>query len=103
MQLFAVVPCSFRFKHACPPSLCWEGRLSKSAPIVRMSCGTFLHMEETRLERFLISRGIRPARLEKEAVVSRYRLHLWRMGKSEPRRNNIAKIVAACRALSREP
>jgi len=56
----------------------------------------------TRLERFLKSRGIRPAHLARESGYSRQHLLRIRMGRMEPTRKCIAAIAAACRRLSNE-
>ena len=54
----------------------------------------------TRLERFLKSRGIKPAHLARESGYSRQHLLRIRMGRMEPTRKCIAAIAAACRRLS---
>ena len=56
----------------------------------------------TRLEKYLKSRGIKPAHLARESGYSRQHLLRIRMGRMEPTRRCIAAIVAACRRLSRE-
>ena len=56
----------------------------------------------TRLERFLKSRGIRPAHLARESGYSRQHLLRIRMGRMDPTRKCIAAITAACRRLSGE-
>jgi predicted transcriptional regulator len=56
----------------------------------------------TRLEKFLKSRGIKPAHLARESGYSRQHLLRIRMGRMEPTRRCIAAIVGACRRLSRE-
>lgn len=56
----------------------------------------------TRLERFLKSRGIKPAHLARECGYSRQHLLRLRLGRMEPTRRCIAAIVLACRRLSRE-
>lgn len=57
---------------------------------------------ETRLERFLKTRGIKPAHLARESGYSRQHLLRIRTGRMEPTRGCIAAIVAACRRLSGE-
>ena len=57
----------------------------------------------TRLERFLKSRGIKPAHLARESGYSRQHLLRIRMGRMEPTRRCIAAIASACRRLSGEP
>lgn len=59
-------------------------------------------MPITRLERFLKSRGIKPAHLARESGYSRQHLLRIRMGRMEPTRRCIAAISAACRRLSGE-
>ena len=59
-------------------------------------------MTTTRLEKFLKSRGIKPAHLARESGYSRQHLLRIRMGRMEPTRRCIAAIVTACRRLSRE-
>ena len=59
-------------------------------------------MPITRLERFLKSRGIKPAHLARESGYSRQHLLRIRMGRMEPTRRCIAAIAAACRRLSGE-
>ncbi|HEX8170613.1 MAG TPA: helix-turn-helix transcriptional regulator [Thermoanaerobaculia bacterium] len=56
----------------------------------------------TRLERFLKSRGIKPAHLARESGYSRQHLLRIRLGRMEPTRRCIAAIAAACRKLSGE-
>ena len=56
----------------------------------------------TRLEKFLKSRGIKPAHLARESGYSRQHLLRIRMGRMEPTRRCIAAIAAACRRLSGE-
>lgn len=56
----------------------------------------------TRLERFLKSRGIKPAHLARESGYSRQHLLRIRLGRMEPTRRCIAAITAACRRLSGE-
>jgi len=56
----------------------------------------------TRLERYLKSRGIKPAHLARESGYSRQHLLRVRMGRMEPTRRCIAAIVAALRRLTRE-
>ena len=57
----------------------------------------------TRLEKYIRSRGIKPAHLARESGYSRQHLLRIRMGRMEPTRRCIAAIAAACRRLSREP
>ena len=57
----------------------------------------------TRLEKYIRSRGIKPAHLARESGYSRQHLLRIRMGRMEPTRRCIAAIVAACRRLSHEP
>lgn len=59
-------------------------------------------MSTTRLERFLKSRGIKPAHLARESGYSRQHLLRIRMGRMEPTRRCIAAIATACRKLSGE-
>lgn len=56
----------------------------------------------TRLEKFLKSRGIKPAHLARESGYSRQHLLRIRLGRMEPTRRCIAAISAACRRLSGE-
>jgi hypothetical protein len=56
-----------------------------------------------RFERFLKSRGIKPAHLARESGYSRQFLLLIRMGRITPTRRCVAEIVRACRRLAREP
>jgi predicted transcriptional regulator len=56
----------------------------------------------TRLEKFLQSRGIKPAHLARESGYSRQHLLRIRLGRMEPTRRCIAAISAACRRLSGE-
>ncbi|HKR64781.1 MAG TPA: helix-turn-helix transcriptional regulator [Thermoanaerobaculia bacterium] len=56
----------------------------------------------TRLEKFLKSRGIKPAHLARESGYSRQHLLRIRMGRMEPTRRCIAAIATACRRLSGE-
>lgn len=56
----------------------------------------------TRLEKFLKSRGIKPAHLARESGYSRQHLLRIRMGRMEPTRRCIAAIASACRRLSGE-
>lgn len=56
----------------------------------------------TKLEVFLKSRGIKPARLACASGYSRQHLFRVRMGRMEPTRRCIAEIVSACRRLSCE-
>lgn len=56
----------------------------------------------TKLERFLKSRGIRPAHLARESGYSRQHLLRIRVGRMDPTRKCIAAITTACRRLSGE-
>ena len=56
----------------------------------------------TRLERFLKSRGIKPAHLARESGYSRQHLLRIRLGRMEPTRRCIVAIASACRRLSGE-
>lgn len=56
-----------------------------------------------KLERFLRSRGIRPAHLARESGYSRAHLLAVRLGRVEPTGRCAAEIVAACRRLAGEP
>jgi hypothetical protein len=56
-----------------------------------------------RLERFLKSRGIKPAHLARESGYSRQLLLRLRLGRITPTRRCVAEIVRACRRLAREP
>ncbi|HEY0156935.1 MAG TPA: helix-turn-helix transcriptional regulator [Thermoanaerobaculia bacterium] len=56
----------------------------------------------TRLEKFLKSRGIKPAHLARESGYSRQHLLRIRLGRMEPTRRCIAAIASACRRLSGE-
>jgi hypothetical protein len=60
------------------------------------------HARLTRLEMFLLSRGIAPAHLARESGYSRQHLLRVRLAQKEPTRPCIAAIVMACRFLSRE-
>jgi len=57
----------------------------------------------TKLERFLKSRGIKPAHLARESGYSRQHLLRIRLGRMIPSRRCVADIVRACRRLAREP
>ncbi len=57
----------------------------------------------TRLEKYLKSRGIKPAHLARESGYSRQHLLRIRMGRMEPTRRCIAAIIAAVRRLAHEP
>jgi hypothetical protein len=57
----------------------------------------------SRLERFLRSRGIKPAHLARESGYSRQFLLRLRLGRVQPTRCCIARLVQACRRLTREP
>lgn len=57
----------------------------------------------TRLEHFLVSRGIRPIDLARESGYSRQHLGRIRAGRMEPTRRCMKAIIAACRTLAREP
>jgi AraC-like DNA-binding protein len=56
----------------------------------------------TKLERWLRSRGIKPAHLARECGYSRQHVFRVRMGRIDPSRQCIASITAACRRLSGE-
>lgn len=56
-----------------------------------------------KLERFLRSRGIKPAHLARESGHSRQHLLRIRLGRLTPSRRCIADLVMACRRLAREP
>jgi len=56
-----------------------------------------------RLERFLKSRGIKPANLARESGYSRQFLLRLRLGRITPTRRCVAEIIRACRRLTREP
>src|SRR5947209_10359952 len=56
-----------------------------------------------RLERFLKSRGIKPAHLAHESGYSRQFLLRLRLGRITPTRRCVAEIIRACRRLAREP
>lgn len=60
------------------------------------------HGEITPLERFLKSRGIKPAHLARESGYSRQHLLRIRMGRMEPTRHCMIQLVKACRRLCRE-
>jgi hypothetical protein len=60
------------------------------------------HGEITPLERYLKSRGIKPAHLARESGYSRQHLLRIRMGRMEPTRDCIKAVVLACRRISRE-
>jgi len=55
------------------------------------------------LERFLKSRGIKPAHLARESGYSRQHLPRIRLGRMTPTRRCVVDIVRACRRLAREP
>jgi len=57
----------------------------------------------TKLERFLKSRGIKPAHLARESGYSRQFLLRVRLGRITPTRRCVAEIIRACRRLAREP
>jgi hypothetical protein len=59
--------------------------------------------QNSRLERFLRSRGIRPAHLSRESGYSRQFLLRVRLGRVQPTRCCIARVVQACRRLTRGP
>lgn len=56
-----------------------------------------------RLERFLKSRGIKPAHLARESGYSRQFLLRLRLGRITPKRRCVVEIIRACRRLTREP
>ena len=56
----------------------------------------------TKLERYLKSRGIKPAALAKESNYSRQHLLRIRLGKQEPTRKCIKAVTAACRILGKD-
>ena len=56
----------------------------------------------TKLERYIQSRGVKPAQLARESGYSRQHLLRVRMGRMEPTRRCIAAIVAALRRLTHE-
>ena len=58
--------------------------------------------KQTKLERYLKARGIKPKHLAYECGYSRQHLLRVRMGRMEPTRKCIAAIVAALRRLARE-
>jgi hypothetical protein len=57
----------------------------------------------TKLEKFIKSRGLKPAHLAKEAGYSRQHLLCVRLGKREPSRRCIKAVRDACRRLSANP
>lgn len=57
---------------------------------------------ETKLEKYLKARGIKPAHLARESGYSRQHLLRVRMGRMEPTRPCIKAITGACQHLARE-
>lgn len=60
------------------------------------------HARGAKLERFLRSRGIKPAHLARESGYSRQHLLRIRLGRMTPSRRCIADLVTGCRRLARE-
>lgn len=60
------------------------------------------HARGAKLERFLRSRGIKPAHLARESGYSRRHLLRIRLGRITPSRRCITDLVTACRRLARE-
>jgi len=56
-----------------------------------------------KFERFLRSRGIKPAHLARESGYSRQHLLRIRLGRMKPAHRCAAQLVTACRRLAREP
>ena len=56
----------------------------------------------TKLEEFIRTRGIKPARLARESGYSRQQLLRIRKGLGHPLSDGVARIAAACRRLSGE-
>ncbi len=56
----------------------------------------------TRLERFLTTRGIKPAHLARESGYSRQHLLRIRLGRMDPTRRCMVAVTLACRRLSGE-
>jgi predicted transcriptional regulator len=57
---------------------------------------------DTRLERFLRTRGIKPAHLARESGYSRQHLLRIRLGRMDPTRRCMVAVTLACRRLSGE-
>jgi predicted transcriptional regulator len=57
----------------------------------------------TKLEKFITSRGIRPAHVAKESGYSRQHLLRIRQGKMEPSRRCIKAVRDACRRITANP
>lgn len=57
----------------------------------------------TRLERFIVARGLRPARVGRACGVCRARLQLWRIGKAWPMLSSIRKLVRGMRLVTNDP
>lgn len=72
------------------------------AEIVDDESRVIVHTSGTKLERFLKSRGIKPAHLAHESGYSRQHLLRIRLGKMEPTRRCILHITDAAARLSRE-
>ena len=57
----------------------------------------------TRLEHYMRTHGILPAKLSAASGVSRSVLHRIRQGRTTPRAQTISAITKACRQLSNDP
>ncbi|MEK6371231.1 MAG: hypothetical protein AABO58_00910 [Acidobacteriota bacterium] len=55
----------------------------------------------TKLERWIVSRGVRPVDLARESGYSRQHLVRVRAGRMEPTRRCMKAIIVACRRLAR--
>jgi hypothetical protein len=57
----------------------------------------------TRLERFICSRGLSPAKVAKASDICRTRLQVWRIGKAWPMLSSIRKLLRGIRNLTNDP
>jgi hypothetical protein len=76
----------------------------RSRPVMRASSGV-----ETPLERLLVARNISPARLEEklrermnERAPDERQIRRWRLGRSEPRRKSIVRLLWAVREVAND-
>ncbi|HWW61539.1 MAG TPA: hypothetical protein VN181_09240 [Thermoanaerobaculia bacterium] len=56
----------------------------------------------TLLQRYLVSRGIPSAHVEREAHVSAKQMARWRFGRSDIRRKKMVRILGAVRKLAKD-
>jgi DNA-binding Xre family transcriptional regulator len=70
--------------------------------VTRLAWREDVNRYDTRLERFLVSRGIRPADLARACGYSRQHVYRLRAGRMDPTRRCMKAIAAACGALAHE-